>query len=659
MELRGEGPGTAEFAALSAQRDALARAGRRAVLRLGREAAATLAGEVRAAPRTAFGVLLSPPGDRSATHVQALRDRDGGTGPDGLGPQQWPALVREFARRGLEPLAFYVARRGRRPAPADTRLAERLGLPGVYASAEDDGTVHLEGYAFGAGEPAAARVVVDPGEQPSAPAAGERKSPARHESGSGGSVDAGRRMPFNARAVAIGTWRDVHRALPARAADDPAAFGPYEVLELVGEGGFGRIHLCQDADGILVAVKTLHEEYAADPELRAAFAHEVQAAQRVEGRFTVPVVAADTGGATPWMAVPYVAAPSLKELAARTGPLDEASVRAVGAGIATALTAIHAQGIVHLDLKPANVLMTEDGPRVIDFGIAQIERLTAPREGFAGTYLYASPEQLREEARFTPAGDVFSLGTVLAELALGRSPWGDGEVIERIVRICSGEPDLAGMPDGLAAVVRRCLHTDPAGRPSPAEVARALMPGAPVTGPAAAPPLPARARDLIRGHATRDTRTTPLTGTTPLIRANPGTPATPATPAASAAQATGPVTPATVAPRTPVGPAVTTAVATAPATARGALRRIARDLGVRLQRWERTAAVRGRARGGVVRLARSATAWPVPLSPRRRSPPRRRVAAGPPPRAPAQGRSAGSAGRSATRRARCSAPATR
>ncbi|MEU2775781.1 protein kinase [Streptomyces sp. NPDC007162] len=165
---------------------------------------------------------------------------------------------------------------------------------------------------------------------------------------------------------------------------------PYEVLECVGGGGCGRVYLCQDAEGLMVAVKTLYAHLAAAPPIKRGFAHEVRAAQRIDGRFTVPVIAADTEGATPWMAVPYVAAPSLQELVEHCGRLEPGLVRSLGAGIAVALNAVHAQGIVHLDLKPANVLLTEDGPRVTDFGIAQIERLTEPRRGFAGTYAYAS-----------------------------------------------------------------------------------------------------------------------------------------------------------------------------------------------------------------------------------------------------------------------------
>ncbi|MBM9508728.1 protein kinase [Streptomyces sp. KK5PA1] len=528
MALRGEGPGTSDYDNLVAQRDKLTRAAAKKIVRLAEPAAELLAGQVTAAPGTAFGLLLRPAGALAATRVRALRDRVGGFGPDALGPEQWAALREDLAEQGLEAVALYAARAGRRPAPGEADLAERLALPYVHASDQGDGTVALEGTAFEGGEPRPVQVVVDPEEQP-------RPEPV---------VPRGR-MPFNPNAEALDGWVEVKRAQPARAADGPAAFGPYTVLELVGEGGFGRVYLCQDADGIMVAVKTLHERHAVDPDLREDFAHEVGAARRVESRFTVPVVAADTDGPVPWMAVPYVAAPSLKELA-RVGPLDEQTVRVLGAGIAGALTAIHGQGIVHLDLKPGNVLLTEDGPRVIDFGIAQIERLTEPRRGFAGTYRYASPEQLREEPRFTPASDVFSLGTMLAELALGRSPWGDGGAWEVKIRVCTGAPDLAGLPPGLDRVVRHCLRPDPAGRPTPAEVAAALRPDTPEGSAATLPPL---ARELVREHAT-STGGTLVLG----LSARAGSP---------------------------------TAVVPEPAqTVREATRAMARNLGLRVQRWE-------------------------------------------------------------------------
>jgi hypothetical protein len=371
-------------------------------------------------------------------------------------------------------------------------MCERLGLPGVYVSRLSDESVRIEAYVFREGEPATARVVVVKDERP---ATGEQDARKRMSAGA-----AGGRIAVHPQAAAIGTWREMKRARPTAGVDQPPVFGTYEVLECVGEGGFGRVYLCQDPDGLMVAVKTLHAHLAAAPPIKRGFAHEVRAAQRVGGRFTVPVIAADTDGSTPWMAVPYVAAPSLQELVERCGRLEVDLVRTLGAGIAVALSAIHAEGIVHLDLKPANVLLTEDGPRVIDFGIAQIERLTEPRRGFVGTYTYASPEQLREQRTFTPASDVFSLGTVLARLALGRSPWGQ-DTPSVVANIRAGTPDLAGLPGDFVEVVRSCLHPDPDQRPTAGDVAEALVPGA-GEGSIDPPPLSEQARALVAEHAT-------------------------------------------------------------------------------------------------------------------------------------------------------------
>jgi serine/threonine protein kinase len=549
MELRGEGPGTVEYQTLDEQRETMAQLARQTVIRITQTAGLVMAQEVEAAPGTAFGVLAREHGGRTATHVRVLRDHSGGLGPQEAGPGQWSALFADLADRGFEPYALYFARDNRRPAPGEPHLCERLGLPGVYVSAERGNTVQMEGHAFHDGTPTDTWIALEPDARPPTESAATRIP--------------GHRMALNPGAEAIGQWRDVRRARSARTADDPPAFGPYQVLEQIGEGGFGRVYLCRDPDGIMIAVKTLRAQYAADPDIRESFSHEVQAAQRVEGRFTVPVVGSDTAADVPWMAVPYVAAPSLRELAARAGPLTEPTVRVLGAGIAAALSAIHAEGIVHLDLKPANVLVTEDGPRVIDFGIAQIERLTAPREGFAGTYLYASPEQLREEEHLTPASDVFSLGTLLAHLALGRSPWGDGDAMSAIIRICTGEADLAGLPTGLEETVRRCLRLDPAQRPSPTEVAAQLLPGAGTEGPVEMP-LPGEATKLIRDHATRaaDHRGTDQTPDERL-------PAGPSAVPEDRRPASGDRAPA---PKRH--------------TLRDATRTIARDLGLRIQHWE-------------------------------------------------------------------------
>ncbi|MGA5063548.1 protein kinase domain-containing protein [Streptomyces exfoliatus] len=306
-------------------------------------------------------------------------------------------------------------------------------------------------------------------------------------------------------AEALGGWRTPDRARGRDGGRDQggplpdagARFGPYRVLEEVGRGGFGRVFLGQDDDGVLVAVKTLHPELARQADKRDGFAREVTALRRVDSRYVVPVVAADTGTEVPWMAVPFVSDPSLQEVLAEHGSLDPAVVRTLGAGVAHALAAIHAAGVVHLDLKPGNILLGEDRPRVIDFGIAQLERLAGPRRGFTGTYSFAAPEQLTGEGELTGAADVFALGTTLVWLALGHGPWGRGEPLSVAWRICATEPDLAGLPRELSALVSRCLAKNPADRPTAAEVARDLAPGTVEPPP---PQMPRVTRDFIRAQ---------------------------------------------------------------------------------------------------------------------------------------------------------------
>ncbi|WP_435606847.1 protein kinase domain-containing protein [Streptomyces ardesiacus] len=492
MELQGQGPGSPEYDTLRGQRDELARMARRPVLRIDAPTATLLGDAARAAPEAACAVLAHEAGGSEAPRLVLVKD-----GPDDVtwrvwDAEHWAAVLQGLSRQGHEATALCFAHGDPRPTPEEAAVCERLGLPGVYVSCPSDENVQIEAYVFQEGEPVPARVVVVRHEQP---ATGEQAARRR------ASTDAADgRTAVHPQAAAIGTWREMERARPNPGVDQPGAFGTYEVLECVGEGGFGRVYLCQDPDGLMVAVKTLHAHLAAAPEIKRGFAHEVRAAQRVDGRFTVPVIAADTDGPTPWMAVPYVAAPSLQELVERCGRLETDLVRTLGAGIAVALSAIHAEGIVHLDLKPANVLLSEDGPRVIDFGIAQIERLTEPRRGFAGTYVYASPEQLREQPTFTSASDVFSLGTVLARLALGRSPWGQ-DAPSVVAAIRAGTPDPAGLPQDLQKVIRACLHPDPEQRPTARDVAETLAPGA-TEGRIAPPPLSEQARTLVAEHAT-------------------------------------------------------------------------------------------------------------------------------------------------------------
>ncbi|MGW2424376.1 protein kinase domain-containing protein [Streptomyces sp. NPDC001709] len=255
---------------------------------------------------------------------------------------------------------------------------------------------------------------------------------------------------------------------------DPQQIGGYRLLARLGAGGMGQVYLARSDRGRTVAVKLVREELAAQEEFRARFRQEVQAAQRVGGYWTAPVLDADTEAAVPWVATGYVAGPSLQQVVGRDhGALPERSVRILAAGLAHALKDIHAAGIVHRDLKPSNVLVTIDGPRVIDFGIARALEATLggaelTRTGsLVGSPGFMAPEQVRGD-RITPACDVFCLGSVLAYAATGALPFGSANsgVHALMFRIAQEEPDLTGVPEGIADLVRDCLRKDPAARPS-------------------------------------------------------------------------------------------------------------------------------------------------------------------------------------------------
>ncbi|MER6613278.1 serine/threonine protein kinase [Streptomyces xantholiticus] len=245
-------------------------------------------------------------------------------------------------------------------------------------------------------------------------------------------------------------------------------FGAFTVLDELASGGMGRIYLARSPGGRTVAVKTLITDSKDD---RRRFAREVVLAQRVQGVFTASVVAADAAAAVPWMATEYVPAPSLRDLVDSCGTLDASALHWVAAGMAEALVSIHAAGLVHRDVKPSNVLLPVEGPRVIDFGISQAHDVTRTQTAL-GTVAYASPEQARGEET-TPASDVYSLGATLFCLAVGRAPYRDGgagPAMEQLVRAATGDLDVSGLPAELEGLVLPCLALDPANRPAPAEI---------------------------------------------------------------------------------------------------------------------------------------------------------------------------------------------
>ncbi|MFE2582248.1 protein kinase [Streptomyces sp. NPDC059378] len=261
------------------------------------------------------------------------------------------------------------------------------------------------------------------------------------------------------------------------AADEPTAVGPYRLLGRLGSGGMGRVYLGRSAGGRTVAVKIVHPHLALDEEFRARFRREVEAARRVGGAWTASVLDADPSAPVPWVATAYAAGPSLAAAVADGGPLPERSVRALTAGLAEALAAVHDLGLVHRDVKPSNVLLTLDGPLLIDFGIARATDGTASLTSTGvsvGSPGYMAPEQIL--GGVTGAADVFSLGAVLAYAATGEPPFPGDSSAALLYKVVHEEPLLGGLEGDLRATAQACLAKTPGERPAPREVARRLAP---------------------------------------------------------------------------------------------------------------------------------------------------------------------------------------
>jgi serine/threonine protein kinase len=282
---------------------------------------------------------------------------------------------------------------------------------------------------------------------------------------------------------------------------DPERIGPFALLGRLGAGAMGQVYLGRSTAGRLVAVKTIKIEFAEEAGFRSRFAHEVVAARRVSGVFTAAVVAADADADVPWLATAYIAAPSLNRLVRGGGPLPVPAVRWLAAGCAEALESIHNAGLVHRDLKPSNVLVSPDGPRVIDFGVARAAeriQLTVTR-GALGTPAYMAPEQARDTRQASMASDVFSLGATLLFAATGHPPYLGDTVMDILVRLATEAPDLTGLPAELIPVVTACLERSPRNRPTSTALLAEL---APFVGLTASPGsghsyLPASALTLI------------------------------------------------------------------------------------------------------------------------------------------------------------------
>lgn len=256
----------------------------------------------------------------------------------------------------------------------------------------------------------------------------------------------------------------------------PEYAGHYHLESRLGSGGMGVVHLARSTSGLRLAVKVVHAEFARDREFRGRFRQEVAAARRVSGAFTAPVVDADPEAARPWMATLYIPGPTLSEQVKEHGPLDAGQLRRLMAGLAEALRDIHRVGVVHRDLKPSNVLLAEDGPKVIDFGISRPKdsELRTETGKLIGTPPFMAPEQFRRPREVGPAADIFALGSVLVHAATGRGPFDSDSPYVVAYQVVHDEPDLSGVPAGLAPLIERCLAKEPDERPTPDELMRQL-----------------------------------------------------------------------------------------------------------------------------------------------------------------------------------------
>jgi hypothetical protein len=233
---------------------------------------------------------------------------------------------------------------------------------------------------------------------------------------------------------------------------DPETVGSHRILARIGVGGMAIVYFGRSPGGRAVAVKVMHDEFATDEKYRDRFLREVAAGRTAGGQYSPGVLDADPDAPRPWLAMEYLAAVSLRDAVRQFGPLPEDATWSLAAGLGEALAAIHRAGVLHLDVKPGNVLLTVEGPRLIDFGIAGGVRTGAAVRG-AGSPGFMSPEQV--DGRPTgPASDVFSLGATLAYALTG-----------------SARPDSdAGE---LRTLISRCLDPDPAARPTVAELTAA------------------------------------------------------------------------------------------------------------------------------------------------------------------------------------------
>ncbi|MEV2267015.1 serine/threonine-protein kinase [Nonomuraea africana] len=255
--------------------------------------------------------------------------------------------------------------------------------------------------------------------------------------------------------------------------------GGYTLLRVLGRGGMGEVHLASTPTGGLAAVKVIHPSLARDPAFRRRFSREVDAARRVARFCTAPVLDAGISGEVAYLVTEYVKGPDLAHAVREQGAFTGGNLESLAVGIATALSAIHGAGVIHRDLKPSNVLLSPLGPRVIDFGIAQLVGADSlASQAILGTPAFMAPEQVRGEP-LGPSADVFAWGGVIAYAGTGRLPFGGGAPAEVLYRIVNDGPQLDGLDQRMRGIAEWAMAKDPARRPTPQQLLAELVGGRP------------------------------------------------------------------------------------------------------------------------------------------------------------------------------------
>ncbi|MCG5219629.1 FHA domain-containing serine/threonine-protein kinase [Streptosporangium sp. KLBMP 9127] len=273
---------------------------------------------------------------------------------------------------------------------------------------------------------------------------------------------------------------------------EPRRIGPYEVLGCLGVGGQGTVYLAQGEAG-RVAIKVIHAQGAADPRARRRFADEVAFASRVPRAYTAMILDADIDRDRPYIVSEYVEGPSLQKLVETHGPLSGSALERLATYTATALAAIHGVGVIHLDFKPANVIIGPDGPRVVDFGVARALEATAAITTTVGTPGYLAPEQVGgvdAEAvppAVGPPADVHAWAGTVYFAATGKVPFTGNNVAVIINRVLTETPDVGVISEPLRSLIADCLAKEPVRRPATMELLGRLVGQQSETAQAAVP----------------------------------------------------------------------------------------------------------------------------------------------------------------------------